>query len=95
MKEKIKNLSSNAKKKVLGFTTLAVFPLLTSVTAFAAEETSDVAVIKGALTTGLNDTKTTFMSILAVVVVAAMGFFAIKYAINQGIGFFSKVSKKG
>lgn len=92
MFSKLKKMGNKAKVVLFS----ALMSALMSVSAFAAETTgSDVSAITDSLSTGISDTKSTFLTILGVVVAGAMGFFAIKYAVSQGIGFFSKISKKG
>lgn len=93
MFSKLKKIGNKAK--IILFS--AMMSAIMTVTAFASEtgQSSDVSAITDSLSTGISDTKTTFLAILGVVVAGAMGFFAIKYAVSQGIGFFSKISKKG
>lgn len=80
-------------KKVGSTLTLsAVGVAFTAVPALASPAGSSAV---DAIKSGIDETKTQFMAVLAVVVTGAMGFFAVKYAINNGIGFFSKISKKG
>lgn len=88
MKEKLKSKIS-AGKIAVGTCLLTA---LSSVPAFAADGTTDT--ITTAISSGIDETKSTFLTILGVVVAGAMAFFAIKFAVHQGIGFFSKLAKK-
>lgn len=93
MKEKIKGFLNSAKGKALAIgTTVGGTMCAMSQTVFAAGE--EEAALTSAVTTGVGEAKTQFLVIAAITVAAAMGLFAIKYAINQGIGIFAKLSKK-
>lgn len=85
IKSKVNSIAISGS--VLTMTALSAIP--------AHAEGEDVTAITTAISSGISDTKTQFLAILAVAVGGAMAFFAIKYAVNQGIGFFSKISKKG
>lgn len=89
MKEKLKSKIS-AGKVAVGTCLLTA---LSSVPVFAADGTS-TDTITTAISSGIDETKSTFLTILGVVVAGAMAFFAIKFAVHQGIGFFSKLAKK-
>ncbi|MBC2482886.1 MULTISPECIES: hypothetical protein [Clostridium] len=87
----LQKLKSKANK--IALTTSIV--TMSALNMVAAHADDDMTAITGAVTTGISNTKTEFMALLAVVVGGAMAFFAVKYAVNNGIGFFAKISKKG
>lgn len=95
MKKLLKSLNNKKTKIAM----LCISASSISVPVFAAEGTTstatDMTPITDAIKAGIGDTKTEFLAILGVVVVGGMAFFGIKYAINNGIGFFAKLSKKG
>lgn len=88
LKEKI----MSKKNYLMGACTGVVASALTTVTAFAADE--DITSIQTSLSTGFTDCKTQFVTILGTVVVAAMAIFALKFAVSQGVAFFSKMAHK-
>lgn len=89
----LQKLKSKANQIALT-TSVVAMSMVNMVSAHAAEG-DDISAITGAVQTGISDTKTEFLGLLAVVVTGAMAFFAVKYAVNNGIGFFAKISKKG
>lgn len=90
---KIKNLITKGKAKIIALGAV-ISTAFMSVTAHAAEGSASDAVV-GAVTSGVGEVKTIFIALFSIVIGAAMGIFAMKFAAKQGIGFFSSVSKKG
>lgn len=88
----LQKLKSKANQIALT-TSVVAMSMVNMVSAHA--EGDDISAITGAVQTGISDTKAEFLGLLAVVVTGAMAFFAVKYAVNNGIGFFAKISKKG
>lgn len=57
-----------------------------------ADTAADASAATTALTSGFDDTKTIFLSIIGVAVGAAVAIFAIKFGITQGMKFYQKLT---
>lgn len=90
---KVKSFLSSKSTKVGAIATMAMLSVPALVA--HADTVADSAAATSALSTGFADTKTIFLAVIGGAVGAAIGLFAIKYAINQGVKFFDKLSNKG